>query len=287
MDVTDLQDILRQNATQLELELASIVENITDLKKSDSKLLSTKKNLKKELDKATKDGTDDTSIKQKMKETDDQLKKNEEDIKINEAKSKLVKSLHQAKTKEAASSSSKEDEDVDFMAKVMSKMGMMPKDSKGPSKKTIGKLPEYTLKEDFDLFLQRFRTYVQLNDITEAREQKLLLDTCLSDEAKKRCGYLTALDEPYSSQSFKDYADLLKLRFYPKARSLLYKSGYDGIAQKANQNVQDYTSMKFSAFLKAYAGFPFEFFVRTLIEKLYNEELKTEVIRAIGDMESE
>ena len=292
MDVTDLQNILKQNETQLELELAHIVETNTDLKKSDNKLLTTKKNLKKELDKATKDGTDDTSIKQKMKDVDDQLKKNGEDLKINEAKHTLVKSLQQAKTKEAASSSSKEDEDVEFMAKVMSKMGMMPKDmtpkdTKSPSKKTIGRLPEYALKEDFDLFLQRFKTYVQLNDITEAKEQKLLLDTCLSDEAKKRCGYITALDEPYSSQSFKDYADLLKLRFYPKARSLLYKSGYDAIAQKADQNVQDYTAMKFSAFLKAYAGFPFEFFVRTLIEKLYNEELKTEVIRAIGDMENE
>ena len=164
MDVTDLQNILRQNETQLELELAHIVETNTDLKKSDNKLLTTKKNLKKELDKATKDGTDDTSIKQKMKEVDDQLKKNGEDLKINEAKHTLVKSLQQAKTKEAASSSSKEDEDVEFMAKVMSKMGMMPKDmttkdSKGPSKKTIGKLPEYTLKEDFDLFLQRFRIY--------------------------------------------------------------------------------------------------------------------------------
>ena len=291
IDVSDLQDILKQNATQLELELAAAVENITDIKKSDNKLLTTKKNLKKELDKATKDGTDDTSVKQKMKDTDDQLKKNEEDLKINEAKQKLVKLAQQAKAKEAASSSSREDEDVEFMAKVFGKMGMMPKDmaskdSKGPSKKTIGKLPEYTLKEDFDLFLQRFKTYVQLNDITEEKEQKLLLDTCLSDEAKKRCGYLTALDEPYSSQSFKDYADLLKLRFYPKARSLLYKSGYETIAQKADQNVQDYTSMKFSAFLKAYAGFPFEFFVRTLIEKFYNEELKTEVIRAIGDMES-
>ena len=200
MDVTDLQNILKQNETQLELELAHIVETNTDLKKSDNKLLTTKKNLKKELDKATKDGTDDTSIKQKMKEVDDQLKKNGEDLKINEAKHTLVKSLQQAKTKEAASSSSKEDEDVEFMAKVMSKMGMMPKDmtpkdTKSPSKKTIGRLPEYALKEDFDLFLQRFKTYVQLNDITEAKEQKLLLDTCLSDEAKKRCGYITALDE--------------------------------------------------------------------------------------------
>ena len=199
IDVSDLQDILKQNATQLELELASVVENITDIKKSDNKLLTTKKNLKKELDKATKDGTDDTSVKQKMKDTDDQLKKNEEDLKINEAKQKLVKIAQQAKAKEAASSSSREDEDVEFMAKVFGKMGMMPKDmaskdSKGPSKKTIGKLPEYTLKEDFDLFLQRFKTYVQLNDITEEKEQKLLLDTCLSDEAKKRCGYLTALD---------------------------------------------------------------------------------------------
>ena len=63
IDVSDLQDILRQNATQLELELASVVENITDIKKSDNKLLTTKKNLKKELEKATKDGTDDTSSK--------------------------------------------------------------------------------------------------------------------------------------------------------------------------------------------------------------------------------
>ena len=155
-----------------------------------------------------------------------------------------------------------------------------------PYRQIFGKLPEYKLTDqDFDVFLSRFETYCSLNKITDQQHSKLLLDSALSEEAKLRASEISALYEPYKSESFSAYSQRLRDRFYPQAKATLYKNTYDTIKQKANQSVADYCSTKFASYRKAYLGYPFQFLVRTLVQNLHNEDLKSEILRQVGTLE--
>ena len=83
-----------------------------------------------------------------------------------------------------------------------------------PYRQIFGKLPEYKLTDqDFDVFLSRFETYCSLNKITDQQHSKLLLDSALSEEAKLRASEISALYEPYKSESFSAYSQRLRDRF--------------------------------------------------------------------------
>ena len=111
----------------------------------------------------------------------------------------------------------------------------------------LGKLPEYKLTDDFDVFLARFETYCSLNKITDGQHSKLLLDSALTEGAKLRASEISALYDPFKSETFSVYAQRLRNRFYPQAKSTLYKNAYDTIKQKPNQSVTDYCSSKYGS----------------------------------------
>ena len=148
----------------------------------------------------------------------------------------------------------------------------------------LGKIPEYKLADDFDIFLSRFETYCSLNRISDEQQTKLLLDSAFSEEAKLRASEISALCEPYKSEPFTTYSQRLRDRFYPQAKSTLYKNSYDSIKQGATQSVTDYCSKKFASYRKAYHGYPFQFLVRTLVQGLHNEDLRSEVLRSASDL---
>ena len=154
-----------------------------------------------------------------------------------------------------------------------------------PNRRMMGRLPEFLTSSDYDVFLSKFLTYCSLNEITDSQQQKLLLDSALSDEQKLRAGELTALQEPYKSDDFNTYSGRLRSRFIPVAQSQIYRNQYDGIVQKANQSVTDYCASKYTAFRKSYQSYPFQFYVRTATAHLHNEDLKSEVLRSLGDLE--
>ena len=150
----------------------------------------------------------------------------------------------------------------------------------------LGKIPEYKVADDFDVFMSRFETYCTLNRISDEQQTKLLLDSAFSEEARLRASEISALQEPFKSDSFSAYTQRLRERFYPQAKSTLYKNTYDTIKQKASQSVTDYCSAKFSSYRRAYLGYPFQFFVRTMVQHLHNEDLRSEVLRHAGHLES-
>lgn len=150
----------------------------------------------------------------------------------------------------------------------------------------LGKIPEYKLADDFDVFLSRFETYCTLNRISDEQQTKLLLDSAFSEEARLRASEISALQEPFKSETFSAYAQRLRDRFYPQAKSTLYKNTYDTIKQKASQSVTDYCSTKFSSYRRAYLGYPFQYLVRTLVQNLHNEDLRSEVLRHASHLEN-
>ena len=94
------------------------------------------------------------------------------------------------------------------------------------------------------------------------------------------------MHEPFKSETFSAYSQRLRDRFYPQAKSTLYKNTYDTIKQKASQSVTDYCSTKFSSYRRAYLGYPFQYLVRTLVQNLHNEDLKSEVLRHASHLEN-
>ena len=289
IEVKELNKIILMKEDELELEFNTSATIEAQLKDNERKYLVNREHLREELDEALKNKSDDVQIRQAIKRNDEDIVDNEKEILANASKKNLISALRKNRRGETET-----EKDLTRMLERISLEGRLKtaedrdprrEDNRG-NKKIIGKMPEYSLKEDFDLFLQKFNTYTSLNQITDDNERKLLMDTAIADQAKQRCGYITALNEPYLSQTFSQYAKCLKERFYPKARSLLYKAGYDHIVQKKNQNIQDYMAVKFSSFLKAYNSWPFEFFARTMTEKLFHDDLKTEVIRNMGALET-
>ena len=282
IETKELDKLLTKNQQELETEANATGITKAQLKSNERTFLAERETLRGELAQAPIEEA--ARIRAAIKTNEDNILSNEAEQAALEMKRRLIGVLKKGfdSTNPAPATSS---------AETRSSRSESPRphdreeETRTP-KRLIGKMPEYSLKEDFDLFLLKFRTYTSLNHISDRNQSKLLLDTCLSDQAKQRCGYITALDEPYLSQTFTEYTDCLKLRFHPKAKSLLFKSGYDLIKQRNDQNVQDYMALKFSAFLKGYQSWPFEFFARTMTEKLFNEDLKTEVIRQLGALES-
>ena len=283
IEAKELDKLLQLTLEDLEIEAGVANTSKAQLKHNERTFLAEREHLRDELDKApTPDEA--TRIRAAIKANDDNIVTNEAEMLALDTKRKLIGMLKKSFDSPDPVASSAE---MTLPPIIPMDGGKTPRrgEDRMPSK-IIGKMPEFSLKEDFDLFLLKFRTYTSLNQITDRNQTKLLLDTCISDQAKQRCGYITALDEPYLSQTFEEYTECLRLRFHPKAKSLLFKSGYDLIKQKNDQNVQDYMALKFSAFLKGYQSWPFEFFARTMTEKLYNEDLKTEVIRHLGPLEA-
>lgn len=291
METKELDKLMHMNMEQLEVEANASNLSKAQLKQNEKTFLAEREHLKTELDKAAPG--DEARIRAAIKTNDENIVDNEKELLTLETKRRLIgllkkghlPSLPPSRTpsvlngKEYETGTGTGEDDGELFSRILRREDRLPS-------KMMGRVPEFTLKEDFELFLQKFRTYTSLNKITEDNQSKLLLDTCLSDQAKQRCGYITALDEPYLSQTFKEYTDCLKLRFHPKAKSLLFKSTYDLIKQKNDQNIQDYMALKFSAFLRGYPSWPFEHFVRTMTEKLYSEDLKIEIIRHLGTLET-
>lgn len=292
LDTKELDKLMRMNVEQLETE-AGLTNTIkAQLKQHERQFLAERETLKTELDNAPPG--EEGRVRDAIKVNDDNIIDNEKELLALETKRTLIgalkkgftghiPSLPPSRTSSIVGGKEYEEpggEEGELISRILRR-----EDHRLPTK-IMGRMPEYTLKEDFELFLLKFRTYTSLNKITDNNQSKLLLDTCLSDQAKQRCGYITALDEPYLSQTFKEYTDCLKLRFHPKAKSLLFKSTYDNIKQRSDQNIQDYLALKFSAFLRGYPSWPFEHFVRTMTEKLYSEDLKIEIIRHLGNLES-
>ena len=317
LNTTEINRIFTLEEDQIEVEINTCITIDADLKNQNRTRLNESTEIKQRLNLAMQNGNDTTGPTQELNENDKELKDLQKEIELNNTRQLLLKS-HRAKKIAAKADSDQtiresglevkdvyskqdmikilaagkgrdsKDEIADMMRNVFSRKDPpdISLDDRATSRKTLGRLPEFDIKSDFELFLRKLNTYVKLNNITDDRQMKLLLDSCISDGAKLRSGQIDSTNEPYASQSFKAYTNTLRERFFPRARSMLFQDSYDQLKQQATQNIQDFLSIRFTAFRRGYPDFPFEFFVRSTLDKVYSPDLKVEILRTLGPLES-
>ena len=317
LDLTEITRILQLDEAQTEVEINTCNTIDADLKNQTRTKLTESNEIKQRQALAVQNGEDVRGINQELKENDKDLKDLKEEMDINTTKKALLVAQVTKRPRATAetdqtikdsgleikdsyskqdlmkvltSGKSKDSKDqmADMMRDLLSRRDGTDTsaEDRSSSRKTLGRLPEFTVKSDFELFLRKLNTYVKLNNITEEKQKKLLLDSCISDEAKLRSGQIDSTNEPYASQSYQVYTNTLRERFFPRARSMLFQDSYDQLKQGASQNIQDFLSIRFTAFRRGYPDFPFEFFVRSTLDKVYSPDLKVEIIRTLGALES-
>ena len=291
ISVNEITKFLNLNDSELEVEQGATATITAQLKNRERTFLQERNDLRTRI--TVPPSADNDTVQQDLLRVANDIKDNEEEINRNNAIASLIAKLRSAGPIRGASPP----------GRVSPPLASTPTGGRGGGgagtttitspphpapqyRQILGKLPEYKLTDqDFDVFLSRFETYCSLNKITDEQHSKLLLDSALSEEAKLRASEISALYEPFKSETFSAYSQRLRDRFFPQAKATLYKNTYDTIKQKASQSVTDYCSTKFASYRKAYLGYPFQFLVRTLVQNLHNEDLKSEILRQIGNLE--
>ena len=273
---------LNLSQEELEIEATARATITAQLKASERQFLQQRNELRAK--QTIPPSADDAQITADLTRVADDILKNEEELARNDALVMLIAKLRTGGTPAPLPAGSSTGP-----SPAQATGGTATASSSQPAtqyRQILGKIPEYKLADDFDVFISRFETYCSLNRISDEQQTKLLLDSAFSEEARLRASEISALQEPFKSESFSAYAQRLRDRFYPQAKSTLYKNTYDTIKQKASQSVTDYCSTKFSSYRRAYLGYPFQYLVRTLVQNLHNEDLRSEVLRHAGHLEN-
>ena len=281
LPLPEITRFLNLNQEELEIEASSRATVTAQLKQIERQFLAQRSDLRNK--QTIPPSANDAQIQAELDSLADDILKNEEELARNDAIVLLIAKLR------TGGSPAPQPAGSSTAPPPAAASGPTAASSLPPAtqfRQILGKIPEYKVADDFDVFMSRFETYCTLNRISDEQQTKLLLDSAFSEEARLRASEISALQEPFKSDSFSAYTQRLRERFYPQAKSTLYKNTYDTIKQKASQSVTDYCSAKFSSYRKAYLGYPFQFFVRTMVQHLHNEDLRSEVLRHAGHLES-
>ena len=286
LSVTDMNRFMNMTQPDLQAELNAQAAITAQLKRNEANLLQDRLDLRDRL--TTPPAPDDADVRNDIQRVTGNIADNEREIAYSEAVEKLLRRLLPTPTTSSTPTTATTSSTTGTPTGSTTSTTTTTTSTTATTtyRQILGKIPEYKLADDFDVFLSRFETYCSLNKISDEQQTKLLLDSAFSEEAKLRASEISALYEPYRSESFTAYSQRLRDRFYPQAKSTLYKNTYDSIKQGATQSVTDYCSKKFASYRKAYPGYPFQFLVRTLVQGLHNEDLKSEVLRNASDLES-
>ena len=283
LPLPEITRFLNLNQEELEIEASSRATVTAQLKQGERQFLAQRVALRAK--QTIPPSADDAQVQADLDSLADDILKNEEELARNDAIVLLIAKLRTggSPAPQPAGSSTAPPPPAQAASGTTAASSLPPATQ---FRQILGKIPEYKVADDFDVFMSRFETYCTLNRISDEQQTKLLLDSAFSEEARLRASEISALQEPFKSDSFSAYTQRLRERFYPQAKSTLYKNTYDTIKQKASQSVTDYCSAKFSSYRKAYLGYPFQFFVRTMVQHLHNEDLRSEVLRHAGHLES-
>ena len=289
LSVTDMNRFMNMTQADLQAEVNAQAAITAQLKTDEAAMLQDRLDLRARL--TTPPAPDDAEVRDNVARITGNIADNEREIAYSEAVEKLLRRLLPTPTTSSTPMTSSTPTTATTSSTTGTPTGSTTSTTTTTTstmqyRQILGKIPEYKLADDFDIFLSRFETYCSLNRISDEQQTKLLLDSAFSEEAKLRASEISALCEPYKSESFTTYSQRLRDRFYPQAKSTLYKNSYDSIKQGATQSVTDYCSKKFASYRKAYHGYPFQFLVRTLVQGLHNEDLRSEVLRSASDLES-
>ena len=153
-----------------------------------------------------------------------------------------------------------------------------------PEKKRIlGTLPSFvTGTTDFQLHLEAFRDYCELNDLTDnPLKVKRLFLTSLDQTARLRCAGLEPDKPPCSGMGYVEYLNRLREMFIPKANLLITQQAFHERRQKAGEIPADYVMSKWSLFKRGWTNppAPFSFFYEACTAGLLDEALRNEIYR--------
>ena len=162
-----------------------------------------------------------------------------------------------------------------------------------PRTRSLATLPTLMKAGDYTEHLKRVGTYLRLNSVTRTADKKDLLLMSFSHELAQRLQGIDPSQEPYRGMTNREFQEAIRQRMIPKASSSILRSQFESLTQKPEQYVVDYFLEKHGLFSKAYpcdAGvchMPVSFLTRNLVEGIFNDELRAEMYRKVGDDEEQ
>ena len=150
-------------------------------------------------------------------------------------------------------------------------------------KRILGTLPSFvTGTTDFQLHMEAFRDFCELNDLTDnPLKVKRLFLTSLDQTARLRCAGLEPDKPPCNTMSHIEYLNRLREMFVPKANLLITQQAFHERRQKAGEIPADFVMAKWSLFKRGWTDppAPFSFFYEACTAGLLDEALRNEVYR--------
>ena len=128
-------------------------------------------------------------------------------------------------------------------------------------KRILGTLPSFvTGTTDFQLHLEAFRDFCELNDLTDnPLKVKRLFLTSLDQTARLRCAGLEPDKPPCNTMGHVEYLNRLREMFVPKANLLITQQAFHERRQKAGEIPADYVMSKWSLFKRGWTDPPAPF----------------------------
>ena len=150
-------------------------------------------------------------------------------------------------------------------------------------KRILGTLPSFvTGTTDFQLHMEAFRDFCELNDLTDnPLKVKRLFLTSLDQTARLRCAGLEPDKPPCNTMNHIEYLNRLREMFVPRANLLITQQAFHERKQKAGEIPADYVMSKWSLFKRGWTDppAPFSFYYEACTAGLLDEALRNEVYR--------
>ena len=150
-------------------------------------------------------------------------------------------------------------------------------------KRILGTLPSFvTGTTDFQLHMEAFRDFCELNDLTDnPLKVKRLFLTSLDQTARLRCAGLEPDKPPCNTMNHIEYLNRLREMFVPKANLLITQQAFHERKQKAGEIPADFVMAKWSLFKRGWTDppAPFSFFYEACTAGLLDEALRNEIYR--------
>ena len=150
-------------------------------------------------------------------------------------------------------------------------------------KRILGTLPSFvTGTTDFQLHMEAFRDFCELNDLTDnPLKVKRLFLTSLDQTARLRCAGVEPDKPPCNTMNHIEYLNRLREMFVPRANLLITQQAFHERKQKAGEIPADFVMSKWSLFKRGWTDppAPFSFFYEACTAGLLDEALRNEVYR--------
>lgn len=157
-----------------------------------------------------------------------------------------------------------------------------------PRTRSLANLPILAKPGGFMEHLTKLETYFRINEVSKDADKKDILMLSLSAEVSSRTQGIDASTEPFSAQTWREFAESVRSRMIPKASASILRTQFESMKQEAGEYAVDYLVKKNALFLKAFPGdtrgeraMPVSYLVRHLIEGLFSEDLRSEIWREV------